>query len=618
MAKSEPIIPLKITKDRSLKRLSTKIKQNRDKASCDLRPVNVIDTETWKGDIFLLADSDGDYVDTFKVGITIDTVISFLTRPKFETSWNFCYNLSYDGSVILKLLGKQILSSYKTKRAFRFKYDKYNFFFIPKKTLRISKGHHSWVFYDITQFYDFQPLQKAYKENIGNKFPDNYLKMKSKRKQFPPLFYKKNRRQVRQYCIDDCKLTKELSNHWIQIFGKAFGVFTQRWISSGYLAEKVLINHGVDIPFFKDLNYDLQEFAWKSYFGGRFEIIKRGFIGEAWLYDINSAYPFALSKIPDITKGSWRNGLRTIHKKALMGFFKIEVRYDDCEYIPAFAFRRITLNGEKIVYPSGNFISYATLEELKNVDQKNYKIIDSWQFFDDNPTYPFRDFIITHYDKRMKLKHENNPMQLPIKIILNAIYGKMGQKVNRRIGNLFNPVIFAYITGDARAQLFGFVKEHNLERDVVAFATDSVCVTRKVNVDSKELGGFSLEKYAKDVYFLQNGFYRFNGVWKLRGLGKLGSKEVEHIDTIEKDGRLYYKYIVNRTKQLASAIIQNKIEQIGRINEETREVNLNGDNARFWLGRLEDINDKKLNKSTSLSPQIFPNYFKRNTDYNVD
>ncbi len=32
-----------------------------------------------------------------------------------------------------------------------------------------------------------------------------------------------------------------------------------------------------------------------------------------------------------------------------------------------------------------------------------------------------------------------NPMQLPIKIILNSIYGKTGQKVNRIIGNFFNP-----------------------------------------------------------------------------------------------------------------------------------------------------------------------------------
>ena len=107
----------------------------------------------------------------------------------------------------------------------------------------------------------------------------------------------------------------------------------------------------------------------------------------------------------------------------------------------------------------------------------------------------------------------------------------MGQKQNRIICNLFNPIIFAFITGYGRAQLNSFVKQYNLEKDVVSFATDSVCVTREVNINSDELGKFSFEKYTDDVYYLQNGFYRF-GSWKLRGLGKLGKKEIEHIDTI--------------------------------------------------------------------------------------
>ena len=607
---------MKITKVKSLKRLATKIKQNRDKARSELRDVHAVDTETWKGDIFLIADSDGDYIDTFKQGITIDSVISFLTKPKFETSWNFCYNLTYDASVILKLLDKSILSTYKQKRAFRFKYKKFNFYFIPKKTLRISKGHHSWVFYDIAQFYDFKPLQKAYKENIG-KLPDNYEIMKTKRKEFSPNYFRDNRKDVRNYCIDDCKLTKELSNHWINLFGKAFEFYPARWISSGYLAEKVLINHGVEIPFFRDLPYDLQEFAFNSYFGGRFEMIKRGFIGKAWLYDINSAYPYALSQIPDITKGSWRESLRSISKKAILGFFKIEVKYDECEYLPSFAFRRITRNNDLVCFPSGHFVTYATLEELKNVDSKNYKILDSWQYFDDNPVYPFKEFVEKFYNKRKELKEQGNPLQLPIKIILNAIYGKMGQKQNRRIGNLFNPVIFAFITGYARAQLINFVKDNELEKDVVAFATDSVCVTRKIDVDSKELGGFSLDKEANDVYYLQNGFYRFNESWKLRGLGKLGNKEIEQIDTIERDGRLYYKYLVLRTKKLASAIISNQIDEIGRLKEETREVNLNGDDKRFWLGRLENINDLKSNKSMSLNPEYFKNHFRLNANFHA-
>jgi len=95
---------------------------------------------------------------------------------------------------------------------------------------------------------------------------------------------------------------------------------------------------------------------------------------------------------------------------------------------------------------------------------------------------------------------------------------------------------------------------------------------------------------------------------------QLGKKEIEHIDTIEKDGRLYYSYKVLRTKKIASAIIQNQIDDIGRIKEETREVNLNGDDKRFWLNRLTDINDRKSNSSMPLTPQQFPERFKLNED----
>ena len=102
---------------------------------------------------------------------------------------------------------------------------------------------------------------------------------------------------------------------------------------------------------------------------------------------------------------------------------------------------------------------------------------------------------------------------------------------------------------------------------------------------------------------------------KLRGLGKLGRKEIEHINIVEKDGRLYYSYKVLRTKKLASAIISNQIDDIGKIKEETREVNLNGDDKRFWLGRLENINDGKMNNSTSLNPEFFAEKFELNDNF---
>ena len=49
--------------------------------------------------------------------------------------------------------------------------------------------------------------------------------------------------------------------------------------------------------------------------------------------------------------------------------------------------------------------------------------------------------------------------------------------------------------------------------------------------------------------------------------------------------------------------------------QESSEVNLNGDDKRFWLGRLVDINDSKSNNSTSLNPEFFAERFELNDDF---
>ena len=177
-------------------------------------------------------------------------------------------------------------------------------------------------------------------------------------------------------------------------------------------------------------------------------------------------------------------------------------------------------------------------------------------------------------------------------------------KHRNKFGNLFNPIIFATITGKTRAQLYQFCIDHKIESEVIAFATDSICTTKKLNLNSKRLGDFSLEKQALDVYYLQNGIYRFNESWKNRGLGNIGSKEIEHLDTYVKGEKLYRKFTINRVKQLRSSIIQNEISEIGKIKPIVREVDLNADNKRFWLGQLSKI-DNSANHSMPLSANHF-------------
>lgn len=144
-----------------------------------------------------------------------------------------------------------------------------------------------------------------------------------------------------------------------------------------------------------------------------------------------------------------------------------------------------------------------------------------------------------------------------------------------------------------------------IEREVVSFATDSICTTRKLEIDSDQLGEFSFDNSADDVFYLQNGFYRFDGKWKQRGLGKLGSKEIENIDTFERKGKLYYRFRVLRNSRLRSSILQDSINEIGKIKTFEREIDLNADRKRLWLEDLESVDSNTMNESMPVSLSYF-------------
>jgi hypothetical protein len=144
-----------------------------------------------------------------------------------------------------------------------------------------------------------------------------------------------------------------------------------------------------------------------------------------------------------------------------------------------------------------------------------------------------------------------------------------------------------------------------LENDIIGIATDSICTTKRLGCNSIELGEFSLKNSANDVFYLQNGIYRFNGLWSQRGLGKIVGKTIDHLDTFEKNGRLFMRVELMRSTQLRSGIIQDRIGDIGKIQRRIREINPNADRKRFWLGRLTSLENDQFNDSIPLSLNYF-------------
>jgi hypothetical protein len=178
--------------------------------------------------------------------------------------------------------------------------------------------------------------------------------------------------------------------------------------------------------------------------------------------------------------------------------------------------------------------------------------------------------------------------------------------------------VASYITGYVRARLYGFMREHNLECDVVAFATDSIACRRKLPIpNSDRLGQMKLDKAGIDAYFLSNGFYRFNGVWKLRGIGYDYSKkvEVENIAVREgKDGQLYIGLRTTKTIHIRTGIKYNKLDEVNKIVEYEKRIDLNSDKKRLWSSDLTALDDESWCDSHALSMDTFGDLLAKRSD----
>ncbi|MGH1521724.1 MAG: hypothetical protein ACRBB2_05055 [Nitrosopumilus sp.] len=54
--------------------------------------------------------------------------------------------------------------------------------------------------------------------------------------------------------------------------------------------------------------------------------------------------------------------------------------------------------------------------------------------------------------------------------------------------------------------MYDLVRKNGLDEEIVAFATDSICTPKQLDIDSCKLCYFSFEVESDDTFYLQTGF----------------------------------------------------------------------------------------------------------------
>ena len=216
---------------------------------------------------------------------------------------------------------------------------------------------------------------------------------------------------------------------------------------------------------------------------------------KVYLYDINSAYPYAMTQIPSFLNCKYivKDGKNIKVDNKLEGIYRINALSTclfnstfDHDFTPLKQLNNIWITS----YELKSLLNYGCIKKLKI----NAAILIVPQTKEN----PLSDYAKKYYSLKQTTP-KNSALYPFYKItMLNSLYGKF---IERRYdesldyslrGPNYNPAIATLITGFTRAQL------HNMEHigEALHSATDSVFTYKKMET-SEELGGVSLEGYGK-------------------------------------------------------------------------------------------------------------------------
>ena len=558
------------------------------------------DTETYKGSCKLLARSNNKYI----INPSFDDCLRFLFYLANKTKvYRFFYNLDFDITSILKLW-KPIKSKVRMKwilkkiewlkKGIEVRYKSYLLKWIKGRmfTIKHITRRNSVVFTDIFSFFKIglNKSSEKYLQDIKiNEIDGNLLNTSL-------TYWNKREKDIIEYCVQDTILTKKLGKLLIESIEKVGLPLPKYLVSSASLSKQYFRLNGF-IPKISHIPENILQISYDCYFGGRFEMFKRGIFDKSYLYDIVSQYPTFIKDLLSLRDGFWKK-TKILPKNQCFGFFKAKVNIPKDYLIPTIPISHSGVNK----FPNGIIEKWLTWYDLDLIREYIVNISEGFVFYESalcetnpiNNHKPFKDRIEKLFKKKQELKNGNSELDYNIvKLCMNALYGcfieihknyDVFDNFELNSGVLFNSVYASLITGFGRWSVIKDIPKENY-KNIIAIHTDSIA--SDIPLDKfldigKELGQWNLETKGIGI-FLNTGMYQIGYLVKTRGIPKKFIKTWLRFclkNEIYKEKTFKIKHM----RKLSEGLIRDKsLENVNTIVDDSRTVNCNSDTKRDWL-----------------------------------
>lgn len=210
-----------------------------------------------------------------------------------------------------------------------------------------------------------------------------------------------------------------------------------------------------------------------SYFGGWFEIICHGLIpGISWEYDINSAYPFIISKLPCLLHGKWSHG-RGEYPPRPGAFVLVRASVEGYRTSPIGTMLHRNNKGRicRPINTSGWYWKHE-LEAAKKAGLIKTCNIFEWRMYQPCDCPPPIRRIANLYQMRLQIG-KDSILGKACKLIYNSCYGKFAQSIGQPV--FANAIYASLITAGCRTQILEAIATHPQGKNaVLMIATDAI------------------------------------------------------------------------------------------------------------------------------------------------
>ena len=265
----------------------------------------------------------------------------------------------------------------------------------------------------------------------------------------------------------------------------------------------------------------------KSYHGGKIESYVLGYVDKAKIIDITSAYPYAMSLLPSLTRSVYKGIGDEYLENFFYAFIKCEIEITDRELIhPVIVENPINKSN---ISPYGYMECVITKIEYDYLISKGVKInVIDYIGIEHIDIYPYKEIVDELFNNRLETRKTNPSLSQMYKIILNSLYGityeltdiyKLTNDENiewlgYRAGDFFNPIIASYITAITRTKLSEVSHDIILNGGKVYLnMTDSIIYEGNVDLkycsEKKILGTFEMPTDIENCMILGAGRYEY-------------------------------------------------------------------------------------------------------------